>query len=136
MVDHHAGSGERRTLVLALRPPCHLITWRQPAPRAATRGGVSDGRPVGAVGDAMAWRYPSARGVVVVAVIGDPVPDSMRGGKLYQQRLQQGLTCSASVQGILLHGKTVRLSAKREHVGVLCAESGLDEKDFWLLAHP
>jgi hypothetical protein len=25
---------------------------------------------------------------------------------------------------------------KREHVGALCLELGLDEKDFWLLAHP
>ena len=84
----------------------------------------------------MAWRYPGKPGVVVLAVIGDPLPENLRASSLARLREQQGMRCGASVQGILLRGETVELSKKREHVGVLCAELGLSKKDFWLLAHP
>jgi hypothetical protein len=84
----------------------------------------------------MAWRYAGAKGVVVLAVIGDPVPEKLRASSLYRLREQQGMNCASSLQGILLYTNEIRLSKKREHAGVFCAELGLEEKDFWLLAHP
>jgi hypothetical protein len=39
------------------------------------------------------------------------------------------------MQGVLLSGDKARLSKKRESVGVLCVETGANEKDFWMLAH-
>ena len=84
----------------------------------------------------MAWRYPGKAGVVVLAVIGDPLPEHLRASSLARLREQQGMRCTASVQGLLLRAETVEPSKKREHVGVLCAELGLSEKDFWILAHP
>jgi hypothetical protein len=84
----------------------------------------------------MAWLYSRATGVIVLAVIGDPVPDQLRASDLYQLRERQGLHCTSSVQGILLSGSQTRLSSKRAHVGIVCAELGLEEKDFWMLAHP
>lgn len=124
-------------LTLALAPPCHVLTWRMPPPAPGKRG-PSDGRPVGAVGEPMAWRYPSAGGVVALAVIGDAVAEPQRSGSLYRLRERQGLHCAGSVQGLLIErrgGGGVRLSPKRAQVGVLCAEIGLEEKDFWILAH-
>lgn len=133
VVEREGGAGAAIKLKLDLRPPCHLLTWRQPAARPADA--TSDGIPVGSVGAPMAWRYPG-KGAVVLAVIGDPLPENLRAGSLARLREQQGMRCAASVQGLLLRGETVALSKKREHVGVLCAELGLNEKDFWLLAHP
>jgi hypothetical protein len=84
----------------------------------------------------MAWRYADAKGVVALAVIGDPVPETLRTSSLYKLRERQGLSCASSVQGVLLHVDRIQLSKKREHAGIFCAELGLDEKDFWMLAHP
>jgi len=134
VVERERGTGAAIKLKLDLRPPCHLLTWRQPPARPADR--TSDGVPLGSIGAPMAWRYPGKARVVVLAVIGDPLPESLRASSLARLREQQGMRCGASVQGILLRGETIELSKKREHVGVLCAELGLSEKDFWLLAHP
>jgi hypothetical protein len=136
VVEGERGTGGAVKLTLDLRPPCHLLTWREPPPRLADK--ASDGLPLGSAGAPMAWRYPgkAGAGVVVLAVIGDPLPEHLRASSLARLREQQGMRCGASVQGILLRGETVELSRKREHVGVLCAELGLNEKDFWLLAHP
>jgi hypothetical protein len=133
-VERAPGNGAAVRLKLDLRPPCHLLTWRQPPARTTDQ--TSDGVPLGSVGAPVAWRYPGKAGVVVLAVIGDPLPDNLRASSLFRLREQQGMRCSASIQGVLLRSGTVELSKKREHVGVLCAELGLNEKDFWLLAHP
>jgi hypothetical protein len=134
VVEGERGTGAAIKLKLDLRPPCHLLTWRQLPARPADQ--TSDGVPVGSVGAPMVWRYPRAAGVMVLAVIGDPLPENLRASNLSRLREQQGMRCAASVQGILVRGETVELSKKREHVGVLCAELGLSEKDFWILAHP
>jgi hypothetical protein len=42
----------------------------------------------------------------------------------------------ASLQAVLLREGRIILSRKRAQAGVFCVETGLDEKDFWLLAHP
>lgn len=137
VVEHRTSGAEPGRITLDLRPPCHLLTWQRPPP-AGARGAVgpSDGVPVGGVGEPMAWRYADAEGVTALAVIGDPMPDNLRASSLYRLREQQGLHCAASVQGILLQADGVQASRKRENVGVLCAELGLDELDFWTLAHP
>lgn len=136
VVEHRASGPAMNRLTLDLHPPCHLLTWRQSPPRASQATDVSDGRPLGDIGGPMAWRYAGAKGVVVLAVIGDPVPEKLRASSLYRLREQQGMNCASSLQGILLYTNEIRLSKKREHAGVFCAELGLEEKDFWLLAHP
>jgi hypothetical protein len=136
VVEHRAPSAETRTLALGLRPPCHLLTWQRPPPTRDPASSTSAGAPIGTIGQPMAWQYADASGVIALAVIGDPVPDALRESSLYRLRAQQGLQCAASIQGILLRGGQVQLSKKREHVGVFCAELGLEEKDFWSIAHP
>jgi hypothetical protein len=136
VVEHRSSGTGIGKLTLDLRPPCHLLTWRQLPPTTSQAAGVSDGLPIGTIGDPMAWQYASAEGVVALAVIGDPVPEKLRESSLYRLREQQGLSCASSVQAILLHVNQIQLSKKREHVGVFCAELGLEEKDFWILAHP
>lgn len=131
----HSADGENfEKLKLDLRSPCYLLTWQRLPP--VTHGqGPSDGVAVGGVGDPLAWQYQSAKGAITLAVIGDPVPEKIRSGKAYESRLKQGYRCASSMQGVLLRGDKARLSKKREHVGVFCVESGVDEKDFWLLSH-
>jgi hypothetical protein len=136
VVNHRVDDAELSKVTLNLRPPCHLLTWRRPPPTTSRVARPSDGLPVGRIGDPMAWLYPSAKGVVALAVIGDPVPEELRASNLYQLRERQGLHCASSVQGILLDLNQIRLSKKRADVGVFCAELGLEEKDFWILAHP
>lgn len=129
-----AGKGLER-LRFNLHPPCYLLTWQRPPPQRADAEGVSDGLPLGNIGDPIAWRYRSAKGVIAVAVIGDPIPDDIRSSSLYKSRQQQGYLCASSMQGILFLGNKVRLSKKRENVGLFCVESGVEEKDFWMFAH-
>ncbi|MGH8548837.1 MAG: hypothetical protein ACRERU_09605 [Methylococcales bacterium] len=136
VIEHRVNESEIGKLTLDLRPPCYLLTWRQIPANTKQEAGVSDGVPVGAIGDPMAWQYASAGGVVALAVIGDPFPEKLRLSNLYRLREQQGLTCAPSVQAILLHGNQIRLSKKREHVNVFCAELGLEERDFWMLSPP
>ena len=136
VLEYHASGGSKvGKLMLDLHPPCYLLTWQQPPPTPNQEVSVSDGLPIGSVGDPMAWQYASAGGVVVLAVIGDPFPEKLRTSNLYRLRKQQGLTCASSVQAILLHGDQMQLSKKREHVDVFCTELGLEEKDFWMLSH-
>ena len=136
VLEHRGADAKTEKLTLDLHPPCHLLTWRQPPSPGGQGGGVSDGQAIGTTGDPMAWQYASAAGAITLAVIGDPVPESLRASSLYRLREQQGLSCGSSVQGVLLRGDQIQLSKKREHAGVFCAELGLEEKDFWTLAHP
>jgi hypothetical protein len=134
VVEHHGGNAETVKLILNLHPPCYFLTWQRPPSRASHAG--KDGVPIGSVGDLIAWRYDGAKGAIALAVIGDPAPDTLRSSNLYRLREQQGMHCGSSVQGILLRASEIQLSTKREHAGLFCAELGLEEKDFWLLAHP
>lgn len=132
---HQAGGKGRESLKFDLYPPCYFLTWQRPPSQGAGSGGLSDGLPIGKIGDPIAWKYRSANGVISVAAIGDPIPADMRSSRLYQSRLQQGYLCASSMQGVLLLGNKARLSKKRENVGILCVELQVEEKDFWLLAH-
>jgi hypothetical protein len=135
-IEHRSAKSAMREVALDLRPPCYLLTWLQQPPQSNATADVSDGQPVGGTGDPMALRYASAGGVVTLAIIGDTIPQELREGSLYQLREQQGLRCAASVQAVLLDTDQIQLSKKRERIGVLCVELGLEERDFWLLAHP
>lgn len=134
VVEHRSDRGNAGKLTLSLRPPCYLLYWRLPPP--VRQHGFSNGSPIGGVGRPMAWRYDGANGATVIAVIGDPISASFQQDDVYRLRMQQGMQCAGSVQGILLRDDRIELSSKREQIGVLCAELGMDEKDFWLLAHP
>ena len=125
-------AGAARRLVLDLRPPCYFAVWRNPPPRMKASGPS----PVGGVGDPTAWRYGGKRNMTVVAVIGDPVPDRMCSDPICRSRQAQNFHCGASLQAVLLRKGRITLSRKRAQAGVFCVETGLDEKDFWLLAHP
>jgi hypothetical protein len=141
-IFHRAEKGDpEQELPLELAPPCHLVVWRVPPPaRPSTDERAAAGAaPVGGVGEPMAWRYRTAGNAVVLAVIGDPIRQDQRHDELYLLRTRQGMHCSASVQGVLLGGGAaqvgVKLGKKRSHIGILCAELGLEQKDFWILAH-
>lgn len=137
VIQSLSGGDDLGQLTLALHPPCYLLTWRRPPPTGTSSASGADARPLGSVGEPMAWQYGNAQGFTVLAVIGDPVSETLSRSSLYRLREQQGLHCVASVQGILLHAnKQIELSAKRDQTSVYCAELGLEEKDFWLLAHP
>jgi hypothetical protein len=134
-----SGRGEEKSLRLDLIPPCHFLVWQHPPPRTA--GGPSNGAPVGAVGDPVAWRYAGKQAVAVMAVIGDPMAEGLAKDPVWQQRIKAGFRCAGNVQGILVRKAdagttTVTTTKKRGSAGALCVEVGMDEKDYWLLAHP
>jgi hypothetical protein len=134
LVDHGKGGAPKR-LKLDLRPPCYLLVWRHRPPTTDAQG-ISDGVPVGGAGEPMAFRYKVARGTVAIAVIGDsPVPDP-RPESMYQTRLRQGYHCTGSMQGIRFRGSLVQVMPKEGNgQGLFCVEIGLEEKDFWMIAH-
>jgi hypothetical protein len=74
------------TVRLELAPPCHVLVWNQPPPRLPNGRAQSGGEPIGRQGDAMAWKYATAHDAKVLAVIGDPVAEAMRGGSLFKLR--------------------------------------------------
>jgi len=130
-----SGRGEEKSLSLDLTPPCHFLIWQHPPPRSA--GGPSNGAPVGAVGDPVAWRYAGKRAVAVMAVIGDPMAEGLAKDPVWEQRVKAGFRCAGNVQGILVRkAGAVTTTKKRGSAGALCVEVGMDEKDYWLLAHP
>lgn len=132
-----AAGSEATRMALDLAAPCTVLTWRS-APATASAA-PSDGKPVGDVGDAMAWRYPSAKGVTVVVVIGDSIPAAWRENRYYPDHEKRGYRCASSAQAALLPPEAnapITLSRKQNEAGVFCAEIGMDEKNFWLFAHP
>ena len=120
---------KRQTLALDLKPPC---MFAEPTPGYVSSAGEGDA--TGDVRKASAWRFGD--GTLVIPIIGDPVPPGWHGQKLYQLRQDQGLTCGASLQGVLIDAEGIRVSQKREHVGVFCKELGVNAKEAWLLATP
>ncbi|MES1207424.1 MAG: hypothetical protein ABUS79_15925 [Pseudomonadota bacterium] len=135
-----AAPGEApREIPLALEGPCHLLLWNAAPPARA--GKPSDGIAVGGAGAPLAWRYPSARGATVVAVIGDAIPPDAippagRADPIVGKRLAQGLRCAPSLQGVLLTPRGPSTATrKRGDFGVLRVEGGVDEKVLWMLAH-
>jgi hypothetical protein len=129
-IEQSLQGGQTRRLMLDLRPPCYLPIWRNAPPRNVA--GTS--RPLGATGDIAVWQY-GKNNTTVVAVIGDPVPERMCPDGSCRAPLRQNFRCGGSLQAGLLRGRQLARSAKRGP-GVFCVETGLDEKEFWLLAHP
>jgi hypothetical protein len=129
------GDESAKAVSLDLTPPCYLLVWNQPPPRLPNGRAESGGQPVGTRGEPMAWKYPTARGATVVAIIGDSVADSMREGSLFKTRQAQNFRCAGSLQGVKFISGTPLTTPKRHQTGVYCVETGLEEKDFWMLAH-
>jgi hypothetical protein len=130
---------------LELRPPCFILPWNRHPARGGDSKASSDAVAVGEQGDPMAYRYPSAGNATAIAVIGDPVPDELwRNLPDTPEQLRarkQTTHCASRLQGVVLTVEGARLSkswiSKRggAEPRLLCTEGGLDEKDFWLLAH-
>ncbi len=123
-------------LKLELRPPCYLLTW-QHAP-VSKKSSISGGHAVGTAGDVMTWRYPNNKKLDSIAmVIGDPIPAAEVASKLGQ--LRANFRCGTSLQGVAFDRKAsapARLTSVDKNSGITCVEQGLDEKAFWLMAHP
>jgi hypothetical protein len=79
----------------------------------------------------MAWRFGDLGGVTVLAAIGDPVSEAewLKRPKL------RGARCGARARGIRVLENNVVEVSKRIADGFVCADGGLEEKDFWLFAH-
>ena len=125
--------GSSQVIALDLREPCQLVVWQADSfkgPKAAS-GGVR----VGADGEAMAWRYPSAKNVTVAMVMGDAISEA---AKAQRPNLAQLGFCAANRQALLLPDDVaapLRVRPKGDSPRVICARFGVDEKDFWLAAH-
>ncbi|KIC47132.1 hypothetical protein RA28_05430 [Ruegeria sp. ANG-S4] len=117
----------QQALELELEPPCTFARPTYDSSSTETENGAPSG-----VRKAAAWRF--GNGDLVIPVIGDQIPAEWHGQELYQLRKSQGLTCGASLQGVLVDPNGVRLSPKRERVGLFCAELGVSAKEAWLLA--
>ncbi|WP_338845792.1 hypothetical protein V8J88_18955 [Massilia sp. W12] len=135
-VEYHSpqAKGEARMLALDLQAPCRLLTWQGPPPRKT--GGPKSAQALGKRGEAQAWRYPDAGNVIALAVIGDAPDAALQNSSLYRLRQSQGMHCAGSLQGLLLYPAEIKTSAVQRQSGVFCLEIGLEEKNFWLLAHP
>jgi hypothetical protein len=126
-------AGSSQVVPLDLREPCQLVVWQADAfkgPKAAS-GGVR----IGADGEAMAWRYASAKNVTVAMVMGDAISEA---AKSQRPNLAQMGFCAANRQALLLPDDVaapVRVLPKSSSPRVICARFGVDEKDFWLAAH-
>jgi len=120
---------------LDLAPPCYVLVWNEPPPRLTYASPESDGQPVGAKGEAMAWKYPSAHDAKVLAVIGDSIPERLRGDSVLKIRQAKGYRCAGSLQGVkVVKGGPVP-TAKWGQGNIYCVETGIDEKDYWMLGH-
>lgn len=133
-IEYQNGTNAPTRLSLDMAPPCYLPVWRQPLPQPRRKSHATDVLPVGEIGAPIAWRHP--RGRTLFAVLGDPMPPDQVSSKLYQTRLAQNMHCTSSMQGVWVLKNRLELAALRKDIGVVCVELGLEEKDFWLLAHP
>lgn len=120
-------------LVLDLAAPCHVLLWRDPLPSATDA--QADGVAVGKMGEAMGWRFPDIGAAIHAAVIGDEVDPSLKESLTYKTRMEQGFHCAGSVQALVVENGKVKAGRKRTGQSILCAETGLDQAGFWLLAH-
>ena len=125
---------------LDLTAPCYFILWQTPPPISTSAAtAVSDGVAVGAKGELMAWRYPSAHEHTVVVVIGDRMTAPTQPDPFDGTAGSPGARCANSMQALLIPRESdapVKLSAKVADMGHICAESGMGEKTFWRFAHP
>jgi len=112
-----------------------VLVWNDPPPRLPNGRAESGGQQVGKQGDAMVWKYSTAHDAKVIAVIGDPVSDRHRSGSLFKTRQAQNLHCAGSLQGVKVISGGPVLGPKRNQSAVSCVETGINEKDFWMLAH-
>ncbi len=87
------------------------------------------------MGEAMAWQFLDRAGKTFAAVIGDAVDASLKDSLTYKTRLEQGLHCAGSVQALIVENGSVQAGRKNAGQGIYCAELGLEQASFWLLAH-
>lgn len=120
---------------LDLTPPCYVLLWTEPPPRLTNGRAESGGQPVGRQGDAMAWKYATAHDAKVLAVIGDPVGDPYRADPLFKTRQEKGYRCGGSLQGIKVFKGGPVATVKWNQKAAYCVETGIDEKDYWMLGH-
>lgn len=132
-IADRSGAGSAQVVPLDLREPCQLVVWQADSfkgPKAAS-GGVR----VGADGEAMAWRYPSAKNATVAMVIGDAISEA---AKSQRPNFAQMGFCAANRQALVLPDDAAapgRALPKSSAPRIICARYGVDEKDFWLAAH-
>lgn len=66
-----------------------------------------------------------------LVIVGNPITPEVRK----EWGLEKNVICGEKAQGLLINKDGVRLSKKALDGGVMCPYVGLDEKDFWYLAH-
>ena len=140
-LESSANVGDKKATrnALDLSAPCFVMLWQAPPPLVQKRDSTqSDGIPIGIKGEPIAWRYPGAKGQTVVVFIGDPVVATTQPDPFGRAPPSAGARCANSMQAVLIPmelAEPVKLSTTVADVGGLCAESGMDEKTFWLFAH-
>ena len=115
-------------MVTSLAPPCFWARWRGEPPPADAQG-----KPIGHDGEVAAWVFVDDDARTVIAVIGDRVAPEK--DERLRANLAAGIHCGASAQGISLSDTHATLEQKRSE-GFMCAEGGIEQRDFWLLVHP
>lgn len=100
-----------KKIPLALTPPCHF-----------TR--KSDNT-------ALYYPYDDVEISATLIIVGNPISPEIRK----EWGLDNNVICGEKAQGLLIYKNEMRLSKKTLDGGVMCPYKGLDEKDFWYLAH-
>ncbi|MCX7110332.1 MAG: hypothetical protein NTX45_09420 [Proteobacteria bacterium] len=136
VIEYNLNSPQRARKILDLHPPCYLLTWDKQTLPITRKSAISGGVAIGNIGEPMVWQYPSAKNVKVLIVLGDIFSPELLSSNLYQLRKRQNLHCAPSAQGVLINKHDLQLSKVRSHVGLMCAELGVEEASFWLFAHP
>lgn len=96
---------------LAPIPPCYFLR-------------ISDGAP-------QFYSYKDVGVDAVLIVSGSPVSETVRK----EWGLSASDVCGTVGQGILISGDKVQVTKEVLEGGVLCKDSGSDEKNFWYFAH-
>lgn len=99
------------TTVLSPKPPCHFLRDATGAPQFHA--------------------YDDVGIDAVLIVTGTPLLSAMRE----QRGLPEDAVCGSAAQGVLLRDKAVTVSSEVLQGGVLCRDSGSDEKNYWHFAH-
>lgn len=120
--------GSTHDLPLAFEPPCYWLLWdADPKAKKASSGGQargSDSQPI-------QWFYKDVKSTAAL-VTGGPIPDDVSPQKA-QKMLEHH--CGFGWQALVIEGDVAKVREKKDG-GQACQRSGLDERDFWLAAHP
>ena len=77
------------------------------------------------------FAYEDVNVLASVIVIGNPISEQKRSA----WNLDSDIICGEKGQGIIIKQSGLRVTKKVLDGGVMCPKMGLDEKDFWYLAH-